>query len=72
MPPLFSEDVPNIIARNRINCKRCQFIWSSGFAAVGFTNEFYCLVLQFEQVLGCAAAHIVNFVCKRKVAIATR
>jgi hypothetical protein len=44
-PSLFSDDVPNVLARDRINHRRYQFIWSGGVAALRFTNVFYGLVL---------------------------
>jgi hypothetical protein len=50
-PSLFSDDVSNVIARDRINHRRYQFIRPGGVAAFCFTNIFYSLVLQFEQVL---------------------
>jgi hypothetical protein len=50
-PLLFLNEVPTVIARDRINHRRYQFIWSFRVAALCFSNIFYGLVLQFEQVL---------------------
>jgi hypothetical protein len=50
-PSLFLNEVPNVNTRDRINHRRYQFIWSFRVAALCFSNIFYGLVLQFEQVL---------------------